>query len=105
MILCLDFLLISILVILNDYTYVYTFDQLKLYAKYPTFSNPKGIGALQINNGEPMILTLGKAKGTIRVSVRRILLIIIFSMVKEKKDYSVLMKVLLVVFVYQEIVN
>ena len=89
---------------LNDFTYVYTFDQLKLYAKYPTFSNPKGIGALQIN-GEPMILTLGKAKGTIRVSVRRILLIIIFSMVKEKKDYSVLMKVLLVVFVYQEIVN
>lgn len=71
MILCLDFLLISILVILNDYTYVYTFDQLKLYAKYPTFSNPKGIGALQINNGEPMILTLGKSKGTIRVSVRR----------------------------------
>ena len=48
---------------LNDFTYVYTFDQLKLYAKYPTFSNPKGIGALQINNGEPMILTLGKSKG------------------------------------------
>ena len=38
-----EILYISILVMLNDFTYVYTFDQLKLYAKYPTFSNPKGI--------------------------------------------------------------
>ena len=57
------------MVCLKDTTYIYSLKDLSLYSKFQTYPNTKGICTLEVSNNEPIIITLGKHKGTIRISV------------------------------------